>query len=309
VWKTVLAFVKLGRPLFLVGGFVNYGLGAAVARLSGHAIDVRRYALGQAAVIAFQLMTHYANDYFDLEADRANATPTRWSGGSRVLVSGEIPPEVAWRAAVILGLLALELDLFIARTLAPSRLALPILLAALALAWEYSAPPLRLHSRGVGAPTVALVVGILTPLAGYALQGGSRAALPLLAVLPLGLAELGMILIIDFPDAEGDRAAGKRTPAVRFGGEGAAVLCMAVVCAPYLALWPLLLGGLPLRVVAALLATLPLALLLLQALLRGDWNQPDRWERLAFLAVAWFTAISLAELVGFATLALGIRLR
>jgi 1,4-dihydroxy-2-naphthoate octaprenyltransferase len=300
----LLAFIRLGRFQFLAGGFVLYGVGAAIAAL-GRPFDLHAYLWGQAAITATQLMTHYANDYFDLEADRANATPTRWSGGSRVLVAGELSPQVAWRTAVVLGILALNLDLLIAARIAPSQLALPILLAALVLAWEYSAPPLRLHSRGVGAPTVALVVGVLTPLAGYAMQGGPVALLPFLAVLPLALAELGMILIIDFPDAEGDRVAGKRTPAVRFGGAAAARLCVAVVSTPYLALAPLVFGGLPTRVAAAIAATSPLGIALIHALLRGDWEAPARWGRLAFLAVAWFAAVGAAELLAFTSLAIG----
>jgi 1,4-dihydroxy-2-naphthoate octaprenyltransferase len=83
VFGRVGAFVKLGRPLFLGGGFVMYGLGAALAAFAGAHLDWTRYAWGQLAVTATQLMTHYANDYFDLAADRANRTPTRWSGGSR----------------------------------------------------------------------------------------------------------------------------------------------------------------------------------------------------------------------------------
>ena len=35
----VLAFIRLGRPLFLGGGFILYALGALVARRHGHAID------------------------------------------------------------------------------------------------------------------------------------------------------------------------------------------------------------------------------------------------------------------------------
>ncbi|MDB4979874.1 MAG: 1,4-dihydroxy-2-naphthoate polyprenyltransferase, partial [Myxococcales bacterium] len=85
VLARVRAFVKLGRPLFLGGGFVMYGLGAALAKYAGARLDWHRYAWGQLAVTAIQLMTHYANDYFDLVADRANRTPTAWSGGSRVL--------------------------------------------------------------------------------------------------------------------------------------------------------------------------------------------------------------------------------
>ena len=97
--RQVGAFVRLGRPLFLVGGFVFYGLGAAIAayraRAAARAIDWRRYVWGQVAITATHLMTHYCNDYFDFDADRANATPTRWSGGSRVLPAGELPRAVA----------------------------------------------------------------------------------------------------------------------------------------------------------------------------------------------------------------------
>ena len=102
------AFIRLGRPLFLVGGLVFYGLGAAIAAFAegGRAIDWRRYVWGQVAVTAAHLMTHYCNDYFDFEADRANATPTRWSGGSRVLPAGELPRQAALIAALALALLA-----------------------------------------------------------------------------------------------------------------------------------------------------------------------------------------------------------
>ncbi|MEO8554625.1 MAG: prenyltransferase, partial [Kofleriaceae bacterium] len=60
---TLASFIRLGRPLFLGGGFILFALGAALAHLAGHAIDAIGYALGQLAVTAFQLMTHYANDY------------------------------------------------------------------------------------------------------------------------------------------------------------------------------------------------------------------------------------------------------
>src|SRR5262249_51271129 len=101
------AFVKLGRPLFLGGGFVMYGLGAALAAYAGAALDWRRYAWGQLAVTSIQLATHYSNDYFDVAADRANTTPTRWSGGSRVLVDGGLPAWVALATALALTAVAL----------------------------------------------------------------------------------------------------------------------------------------------------------------------------------------------------------
>src|SRR3954469_21814317 len=140
----LLAFIKLGRPLFLVGGFVLYALGATLAVATGThgagAIDWGRYAWGQLVVTLAQLMTHYANDYFDLEADRANVTPTRWSGGSRVLVQAALPPGAALGAALVLGLLALALGLVAAARAPAPATNVADLLAILGLAWAYSAP-------------------------------------------------------------------------------------------------------------------------------------------------------------------------
>ena len=55
--RAILAFVRLGRPLFLGGGFVLYALGAAIAAATGHAIDWQRYALGQGAVTFIIVMS------------------------------------------------------------------------------------------------------------------------------------------------------------------------------------------------------------------------------------------------------------
>src|SRR6202012_5117736 len=77
------AFLKLGRPHFLLGGFSSFALGSALAVAAGAHFVWSRYAWAQATITSAQWMTHYSNDYFDLEADRANSTPTRWSGGSR----------------------------------------------------------------------------------------------------------------------------------------------------------------------------------------------------------------------------------
>src|SRR4051812_30011226 len=107
-FRQVVAFVRLGRPVFLAGGFALYGLGAAAAAwATGTSIVWGRYAWGQLAITAAQLMTHYCNDYFDLAADRANLTPTRWSGGSRVLPAGALPPAAALVGALALAAVAL----------------------------------------------------------------------------------------------------------------------------------------------------------------------------------------------------------
>jgi 1,4-dihydroxy-2-naphthoate octaprenyltransferase len=213
VLRRIVAFIRLGRPLFLGGGFLLYALGAAVAHRHGHAIDARRYLLGQAAVTAFQLMTHYANDYFDFDADRANQTPTRWSGGSRVLPDGVLPKRVALIAALVLAALGLAATLAITLDPEGGLVAGVTLLAVVVLAWEYSAPPLRLCASGAGELDTAIVVTVLVPWLGFVLQAPDLVGLRVLglAIVPLALLPFAMLVAIEFPDAAGDAATGKRT--------------------------------------------------------------------------------------------------
>jgi 1,4-dihydroxy-2-naphthoate polyprenyltransferase len=299
------AFVRLGRPVFLGGGFLLYALGAAVAwALGGQPGDARLYLLGQAAVTCFQLMTHYANDYFDYEADCANATPTRWSGGSRVLPGGELPLVVALVAAVVLAAAGLALSGFIAAGPGQGPLVLPTLLAMGILSWFYSAPPLRLHGSGFGELDVALVVTGLVPLLGFQLQGGTLDQLRplLLTILPLGLLQLAMLLAIEFPDQKGDQAVGKRTLVVRMGAERAAVLYTVVVAAAFLAFPLASLVGLPPRVAAAGAVVAPLGAWRAWRIRAGAFRDPRQFGTIAFWAVGLLTMTTAATLAAWLTL-------
>jgi 1,4-dihydroxy-2-naphthoate octaprenyltransferase len=260
-------------------------------------------------------MTHYANDYFDLRADQANSTPTRWSGGSRILVGGLVAPHVALRAARLFGalgaLLVTSTVLVVANAAASSQsmtmavMVGAVLMLAMFLAWFYSAPPLALHSRGLGEATTAVVVTGLTPLAGFLLQVGSApGAAPGLVILgaalwPLAALQFAMLLAIEFPDAVGDAAVGKRTLVVRLGGQGAAALYRTVLVAAYGALPLFLVAGAPRPVVVAGGAAAPLAAWQFWRLGRGAWNSAHRWESLAFWGVATLVVTAAGELAAF----------
>jgi 1,4-dihydroxy-2-naphthoate octaprenyltransferase len=303
--RRLIAFVRLGRPQFLVGGFVLYGLGVALAVAAGALFDPWRYAWGQLVVTATQLMTHYANDYFDLEADRANRTPTRWSGGSRILPDGALAPLVALRAARVLLVIAAGAAAVTARRVGPG----PLLLSAvmIGLAWGYSAPPLRLCARGLGELTTALVVTLLVPLFGYDLQAGALAA-PIFfaAALPCAL-QFAMLLAIEFPDAAGDAAVGKRTLVVRLGALAAARLYAATTVAAFGALPLLVRAGLPVRVAVAPVLLAPVAIWQSARVARGAYGDSARWGSVAFWAVALLIAGAGAELAAAATLRLMAR--
>jgi 1,4-dihydroxy-2-naphthoate polyprenyltransferase len=295
----VRAFVKLGRPLFLGGGLVLYALGGAVAAFTGHPIDVGRYLVGQLAVTAFQLMTHYANEYFDFAADCANTTPTRWSGGSRVLVAGDLPREVALVAALVLALAGISISVWLAFAGAGA-LTLPVLVAILVLAWSYSAPPARLCARGAGELATAVVVTLLVPVLAFYLQAPDLAGARVLlaAVIPPALLQFAMLLAIELPDAAGDAATGKRTLVVRLGAVRAVHLYIATTALAFLWLPVGMTLGLPAGVALAAALPAPVALWRI-ARITADHRDPSRFERMTFFAVFLLVATSAAELVAF----------
>ena len=295
------ALVRLGRPLFLVGGFVFYGLGAAIAAYVGgeRAIDWRRYLWGQIAVTSAHLMTHYCNDYFDFHADQANATPTRWSGGSRVLPAGELPRAAALVAALVLALFAcVGTTILVGYAGAPSKV-VGLMATIVLLSWEYSAPPLRLHSTGWGELDVAVVVAGLVPLTGFYVQTGQWRLLPFYAVAPLAGLQFAMLLSIEFPDAAGDAATGKRTLVVRYGAAWAARLYQGILIAVFVSLPLLVRVGLPPIAAGAALLTSPLAAWQVWRMHRGAFRDPAKWESLAFWSVALLVVTSALELIGF----------
>ncbi len=288
---------QAGRPLFLGGGFILYALGAAVAAAAGHPIDVTRYALGQAAVTALQLMTHYANDYFDYEADVANPTPTA-VGAAACCADGTLPRSVALVAALVLAGIGVAFTLVLG-TAGVGSYAIPTLMLVLVLAWSYSAPPFRLCARGLGELDTALVVTVLVPWLGFYLQApsmhgatGARAGRS-----PPALLQFAMLVAIEFPDAVGDAATGKRTLVVRLGAPVAARLYAVITAAAFV--WPLVAFalGLPLLVALAMLVPTPIAIWRIMQL--GDHANRDAYERLTFFAVFLVVATSAAALIGW----------
>jgi 1,4-dihydroxy-2-naphthoate octaprenyltransferase len=296
----VYAFIRLGRPLFLLGGFVLYGLGAAVAKAQGKTIDSSAYLLGQSVITAFQLMTHYANDYFDYEADRANTTPTRWSGGSRVLPRGQAPRAVALAGALAAASAGIVVMIVLASR-HPGPLLVPIALAILVLSWLYSAPPLRLHSTGWGELDAVVVVTALVPCFAFYLQTPNLVGWPtlLLALFPLCCLQFAMLLAVGVPDAAADLAVGKRTLVVRLGGARIVRWHATMLALAYAALPILVVVGLPPAVALTAATLAPVAVWRICRERGGQALRPESWEGLTFWSVALLTLTAAAELTGF----------
>lgn len=289
--RRLAAFARLTRPPFLLGGALGFGLGAALARDQCTAIAWSQYALGQALVTAVQLTAQYANEYFDAEGDRP-AARTPFSGGSGVLPAGLLPRRFALRAAQGTTLAALALTTVVAFTSAPAAL---LGVGALAGAWAYSAPPLRLAGSGGGEIVASVIVGALVPLAGLWVHGGRVDAGFGWMAAALVATHFALIVALAVPDRAADHTSGKRTLVVRMGVERVRPLHLAALGAAATAVGGgTIAGALPAETAVAALATTPLAAVQVAALRRdATW--------LTTAAVVTFAALTSAFLV--ATLA------
>ena len=130
------------------------------------------------------------------------------------------------------------------------------------------------------------------PLTGFYLQTGQWALLPFVAIAPLAGLQFAMLLAIEFPDAAGDAATGKRTLVVRHGAEWAARLYQLTLIAVYVSLPLLVRVGLPPIVAVCGLLTSPIAAWQVWRMHRGAFRDPARWESIAFWSVALLVVTS-----------------
>lgn len=292
-----LAFVRLSRPRFLVESFITATLGVAVAAYAGWHFQFGTWLLVQAFVTLTHLMTQYCNEYFDLEADSAHTAPSRWTGGSQILVVGEIKPVAALSAAF--ALLFVDVLLAILMPTTASRL---IAFVILLLAWFYTAPPVRLNYRGLGEITTAGVLTLLVPLlvCSTLLDGVVPPVLPAVCG-PLFLVMTARMMVMNFCDRDSDLLAGKHTLPNTLGPRRAALLFATLQTVAYVIVAAVTaLRVLPLAIGLALLLTAPMAAYLSRRILRDPPSpeEPDRALVTAHLATLHAAATAVAAVAG-----------
>jgi 1,4-dihydroxy-2-naphthoate polyprenyltransferase len=252
--------LRATRLPFLSATIVPVVLGILIAAANG-AFDLLTAVLTVVGASFVQLGLNVANDVFDSMqgADEANVTPTRYSGGSRVIQYGLVSfrrmattAAAFYVAAAAIGIVLLALRGSVAL--------LAIGIIGLVVSIAYTAPPLKLVYRGLGEIAVAVGFGPLMLLGAYVVQtAGALSWEPVGASIPIALLVALILYVNEIPDRRGDARAGKRTLPVRFGPEAVILGYDVTVAAAYLALVAgVALGVLPIPALLALL-TIPLA--------------------------------------------------
>jgi chlorophyll synthase len=163
------------------------------------------------------------NDWFDRHVDAINEP-------NRPIPSGRMPGAwglyigIGWSAASLL--LAAQLG----------RWGFGAAVVALALAWAYSAPPLRLKRNGWwGNAAVAICYEGVPWFTGAAIMADRLPATGVLVIALLySLGAHGIMTLNDFKSVEGDRAVGIRSLPAMLGEANAALLACVVMIVPQL---------------------------------------------------------------------------
>jgi 1,4-dihydroxy-2-naphthoate octaprenyltransferase len=219
---------ELSRVPFLSVGILPLILGFVLAWRWGYKGSLGLYVLSTIAVILIMWMTYYLGEWNDLEGDRINQNFNQFSGGSRVLVKGALPPWVSLFLGYgcLIGAVLIVFYLYF-QYQTDSRI---FLLGGLGIfiGFFYSSKPFRWSYHGLGEILIAFCYGWLPIAASFFLCAGFFSPQIILLSIPVGLSIFNVILINEFPDEEADRAVGKKNLVVRYGKERMGDLYMGI---------------------------------------------------------------------------------
>jgi chlorophyll synthase len=261
----VSAILELLKPITWFAPMWAYGCGVAS---SGRSVLDEPIGALLGIVLAGPLVcatSQAINDWFDRHVDAINEP-------HRPIPSGRLPGRWGLYIAVAWTGLSLAVGAVLGSW------GFGATLVGLALAWAYSAPPLRLKRNGwIGNSAVAICYEGLPWITGAAVMGVAMPDARIVALAALySFGAHGIMTLNDFKSVEGDRRMGIGSLPVRLGIESAARVACAVMIAPQVLVTAALLGW-GYGIAAASVAALTAAQLALMARLLRDPRAHAPW--------------------------------
>jgi 1,4-dihydroxy-2-naphthoate polyprenyltransferase len=179
--------------------------------------------------LALQVGVNYANDY----SDGVRGTDARRAGPLRLTASGVAAPAAVRNAAVLAFGVAAVFGLALA--IAVDLRLLVVGVAAIAAAALYTGGPRPYGYSGLGELAVLVFFGLVATAGSAYVQIERVPAAAWWGALAVGLLACAILLANNIRDIDSDRAAGKRTLAVRTGAPAARALFAACIAAAFLA--------------------------------------------------------------------------
>jgi chlorophyll synthase len=215
------AVVELLKPITWFPPMWAFGCGVVS---SGVALEGRWYLIAAGVLLTGPLVcgtSQAVNDWYDRHVDAINEP-------DRPIPSGRVPGDWGFYISVAWTMLSLAVA---------ALLGTEVLIAAsvgLALAWAYSAPPVRLKQNGWwGNAAVGACYEGLPWLTGATVMAGALPDWRVFAVAALySVGAHGIMTLNDFKSIEGDTRMGIRSLPVQLGAGRAAMLACVMMAVP-----------------------------------------------------------------------------
>jgi 1,4-dihydroxy-2-naphthoate octaprenyltransferase len=203
----------------------------AIALYSG-SFNTMYFILAIIGLVLLHISVNTLNDYNDFKSGvdlKVKRTP--FSGGSGMLPAGIVTP----KAALMLGLgsiiLALPIGIYFVMVRGTSLLPLFVIGAVLVLFYTTFFTKLGF---GFAEITAGLGLGCLPVLGTFMIMSGGFEYSALWASMPSFFLVANLLLLNEFPDAEADKVANRKTLPIQFGIKGAAIVYSVFMILTYL---------------------------------------------------------------------------
>jgi len=206
------------RPMFLTASGLPVLLGSAVGYQASGGFDAIAFILALFSVLLAHAGVNVLNDVYDelSGTDRLNEERIfPFTGGSRFIQDNILNLQQMRRWGQLL--LVMSAVLGIALVAHKGVIVLVFGIVGLFLGVAYSAPPLKLASRGLGESAVGIGFGVIPVVGAAWLQAGQMSWEALLLSVPVSIWVANILLINEVPDSSADGKVGKDTLVVRFG--------------------------------------------------------------------------------------------
>ena len=261
------------RPHYLLLPVVLILVGTAAAWYYTGVFHAGYALLALAGLILCHASVNILNDYVDFKTGvDLKVIRTPFNGGSGILPAGLLTPGQVLKYGLVTLALAVPIGIFF--SVVQGWQLIPLLLFAAFCVLLYTPLILKTHfpewSPGVG-------LGILPVLGAYFIQAGHYSVPALIASIPSGFLVTNLLLLNEFPDAEADKIASKKTLPITIGKRNAAIIYSIINILVYLWITGAVVAGVMPVITLLALLTLPFAL----KAIRGSFAYEDRGKLMA----------------------------
>jgi len=219
------------RPQFLLLSPILVFLGMGIALYEG-SFNTLYFVLSIIGLVLLHASVNTLNDYNDFKSGidlKVKRTP--FSGGSGMLPAGILKPSTTLAIGLVTFFIAAPIGIYFLMVRGMSLL--PIFLIGAVFVLFYTS---HLTKIGFWIPEIAagLGLGTLPVLGTFIIINGGFSWDALYASIPSGFLVFNLLLLNEFPDAEADKTANRKTIPIIMGLKGAGIVYTSLVALTYL---------------------------------------------------------------------------